>query len=103
MAYPIKILPRAERDLSQLYHHVNATESQTALRWYKGLKQAILTLEADPCRCPFIPEDARFRHLLYGRKPHVYRIIYRIFERKRLVEIMFIRDGKRDGATAAEA
>ena len=97
MAYPIKILPRAERDLSQLYHHVNATGSQTAFRWYNGLKQTILTLETDPNRCPFISEDARFRHLLYGRKPHVYRIIYRVFEQQRVVEIMFIRHGKRDG------
>ena len=82
---------------------MNATESRTALRWYKGLKQAILTLETDPSRCPFIPEDARFRHLLYGRKSHIYRIVYRVLERKRVAEIVFVRHEKRDGAKAGEA
>ena len=99
MAYLVKIMPRAQRDLSRLNHHINATESRTALRWYNGLRQAILTLEGDPNRCPQTLEDARFRHLLYCRKPHVYRIIFRIIEKKRLVEILFIRHGKRDSAT----
>ena len=99
MAYLVKITARAERDLAQLKHHINAKESRTALRWYDGLKQAIQTLGADPVRCPETPEDPRFRHLLYGRKPHVYRIIFRVIEQKRLVEILFIRHGKRDSAT----
>ena len=99
MAYLIKIMPRAARDLAKLHHHINAAESPTAIRRYNGLKQAILTLGADPVRCPQTSEDARFRHLLYGRKPHVYRIIFRVTEQKRLVEILFIRHGKRDSAT----
>ena len=94
MVFAIKTMPRAERDLASLYQHLSATGSDAAMRWYKGLKKAILSLEGDPPRCPAIPEDSRFRHLLYGRKPHVYRIIFRVNTLKSEVEIMHIRHGK---------
>jgi plasmid stabilization system protein ParE len=87
MAFAIRITPRAERD-----QYLAATGSDAAIRCYKGLKKAILTLE----ECPSIPGDPRFRHLLYGRKPHVYRIIFRVDIPKSEVEIMHIRHGKRD-------
>jgi toxin ParE1/3/4 len=92
----IKILPRAERDLAALYNQLQTVDSRTAQRWYSGLKAAILSLETDPTRCPVISEDNRLRHLLYGRKPNVYRIVFRIPQSKQIVEIMLVRHGKRD-------
>jgi plasmid stabilization system protein ParE len=96
MAYLVKLARRAERDLEGLYETVAAESSAAALKWYRGLKQAILSLEEFPLRCPATPEDKRLRHLLYGRKPHVYRVIYQVREKAKTVEVLHIRHGARD-------
>jgi len=95
MAYLVSLTVRAQRDLVALYEHIHAGRSAAALRWYQGLRQAILSLEELPNRCAITAENKRARHLLYGRKPHIYRVIYRVLERKRLVEVLHIRHGAR--------
>ncbi len=95
MAYLVKITPRAERDFASLYQEINAVESEAALKWYRGLKEAVLSLEEHPNRCPVTPENQRLRHLLYGNKPHIYRVIYRVMERQKRVEVLHIRHGAR--------
>jgi plasmid stabilization system protein ParE len=45
MAYLVKIFPRAERDLARIYTRINADKSDAALKWYRGFRQAILSLE----------------------------------------------------------
>ncbi len=96
VAFLVKITDRAERDLDFLYEAIGAEQSDAALKWYLELTTAILSLEHNPLRCPVTPEDRRFRHLLYGRKPHVYRVIYRVLAAPRIVEILHIRHGARD-------
>jgi toxin ParE1/3/4 len=91
MAYLVSIAARAERDLARIYEDINAEYSGAALKWYRGLKNAILSLEERPNRCPVTPEKRQLRHLLYGRKPHVYRVIYRVLERRKHVEVLHIR------------
>lgn len=89
MAYLIKIMPRAERDLEGIYAAIDAESSEAALRWFRSLERAVFTLDENPRRCPVTPESKDLRHLLYGNKPHVYRIIYRIVEpRKEVVNIV---------------
>ena len=95
MAYPVNITSRAERDLEHLYKEIEAPDSAAAQKWYKGLKKQILFLEKFPYRCPVTPEKKTLRHLLYGRKPHVYRVIYRVLEGRKLVEVLHIRHGTR--------
>jgi toxin ParE1/3/4 len=95
MAYLVSITARAARDLAQLYDDINAPNSETARRWYMGLKHSILSLEALPKRCAATPENRKFRHLLYGDKPHIYRVIYRVLERRKQVQILHIRHGAR--------
>ena len=95
MAYFVNVTPRAERDLARLYEEVNAEESEAALKWYFGLKEAILGLEEHPNRCRVTRENPSLRHLLYGNKPHVYRVIYRVLEKQRRVEVLHIRHGAR--------
>jgi len=56
---------------------------------------AILDLEDLPFRCPVTPESDRFRPLLYGTKPHIYRVIYAVEEKKKRVEILHVRHGAR--------
>jgi plasmid stabilization system protein ParE len=41
------------------------------------------------------PESDKFRHLLYGNKPHIYRAIYRVLEKQKQVEVLHIRHGAR--------
>jgi plasmid stabilization system protein ParE len=95
MAYLVNLTARAERDLAQLYADINAEYSEAALKWYRGIKEAILSLEEQPNRCPVTPENDKLRHLLYGNKPHLYRAIYRILEREKRVEVLHIRHGAR--------
>jgi hypothetical protein len=69
MAYFVNITSRAERDLADLYLEVNAESSSAALKWYLGLKESVLSLEAQPNRCPVTRKRGKLRHLLYGHKP----------------------------------
>jgi toxin ParE1/3/4 len=71
MAYLVNITDRAERDFASLYREIHAEGSDAALKWYRGFKEAILSLEELPQRCPLTPDKAQFRHVLYGNKPHV--------------------------------
>jgi plasmid stabilization system protein ParE len=102
MAYLVNITARAERDFAALYEQINAAESGAARRWYIGLKKAILSLEEMPNRCPVTRENRQLRHLLYGRKPHVYRVIYRVLEMQKRVDVLHIRHGARREITESD-
>jgi plasmid stabilization system protein ParE len=95
MAYAVNISSRAERDLAQLYAELHAANSGAAGKWYRGFRNAIQSLSKQPTRCPAIPENDQFRHLLYGHKPHTNRVIYRVREKQRRVEILHVRHGTR--------
>ena len=95
MAYRVNITPYAEHDLARLYRQVNADYSDVALEWYLGLKAAILSLEQHPNRCPLTRKKGKLRHLLYGHKPYIYRVIYRVLEKQKQVEVLHIRHGAR--------
>jgi plasmid stabilization system protein ParE len=95
MAYVVDVTPHAERDLAGLYRQVNAEYSGTALEWYLGIKDAILSLEKHPNRCPVTRETDNVRHLLYGHKRNIYRVLYRVSEKQKRVEVLRIRHGAR--------
>jgi toxin ParE1/3/4 len=95
MAYLVKITLRAKRDLAILFDDIDAADSEAALKWFYGLKDVMLTLEKLPNRCPVTRENPKLRHLLYGHKPHVYRVIYRVFENEKRVHVLHIRHGAR--------
>ena len=95
MPYVVNVTARAERDLVYLYTEINAEHSDAALEWYRGLKKAILSLETSPNRCPVTAENRRLRHLLYGNKPHIYRVIYHVAEKDKRVDVLHIRHGAR--------
>jgi toxin ParE1/3/4 len=83
VAYLVSLAERALKDLAYLYDWVNVETSQAAAEWYNGLETAIYTLEKYPNRCPLTSESYKLRQLLYGRKPHIYRVIYRVLENRR--------------------
>jgi len=102
MAYLVNLSARAQRDLTQIYRRINADHSAAALKWYRGFRQAILRLEEQPNRCPVTPGNDKLRHLLYGNKPHIYRAIYRVVERQKVVDVLHIRHGARTGFKGVE-
>ena len=97
MPYLVNISSRAQRDLARIYRRINADDSDVALKWYGGFRQAILSLEEQPNRCPVTAENDKLRHLLYGNKPHICRPIYRVVEKHKQVEVLHIRHGAQHG------
>jgi plasmid stabilization system protein ParE len=105
MTYRVELTARAARDLNLLYEEKHAAESRAAARWFNGLEKAVYTLEVYPLRCAAAPERKKakrsLRHLLYGKKPHVYRVIFQIDERNernKLVQVLTIRHGAMEAA-----
>jgi len=95
MAYRVRLTARAQHDLARVFVDINAEHSDNALKWYCGLEEAILSLERHPNRWPVTPESVKLRHLLYGNKPHIYRVIYRVREKQKHVQVLHIRHGAR--------
>ena len=96
MIYRVNLTERAERNLRRVYRAINAENAAHARAWFNGLERAILSLDQHPARGPVIPENDSLRHLLYGRRQHIYGIIYSIDERDRVVTVLHIRHGARD-------
>ena len=95
MAYHVELTLRAERDLDYLFERISADDSIAAARWFNKLEAAIYALERLPRRCPIASESKkakrRLRHLLYGAKRDVYRVIYEIDESRKIVRVLTIR------------
>jgi mRNA-degrading endonuclease RelE of RelBE toxin-antitoxin system len=98
MAYHIEFADRAARDLEALYVEKNAAESEA--------EKAVYALATYPDRCPMAPEARKLRrelrHLLYGKKPHVYRVIYEVDERRQTVWVLTVRHGARRRLKASD-
>jgi len=99
MTYLVDFAARAVRDLEILYVEKNAAESPAAAHWYNELELVVYALASYPHRCPIAPEARRMkrelRNLLYGKKPHVYRVIYEVDEGRQAVLVLHIRHGAR--------
>ena len=98
MAFRIEYSTEAEADLNSILEWlISQHAGQPALRWFEGLVEAVASLSEMPQRCPLAPENKRFpfevRHLLYGRKPHIYRIIFTVESDK--VVILHVWHGRR--------
>lgn len=95
MAWRVDLTARAERDLEQIFQFIDATESAAAARWFDGLEDAIQSLSILPERGAATHYDPNLRFLLYGNRPHTYRILYRIHARPDRVTITHVRHGAR--------
>ena len=74
MAYLVNITSCAECDLAPFYGEISV------LKWYRGLKEAILSLEMQPNRCPVTRRREKLRHLLYGHNPTPSPVIFGVLE-----------------------
>jgi len=106
MTYRVELTVRAARDLELLYMEKNAAESHAAARWYNSLEKAVYALGRYPYRCPIAPEARKVKrklwHVLYGKKPHVYRIIYEVDEPRHTVWVLTVRHGARRKVKASD-
>jgi plasmid stabilization system protein ParE len=98
MIYRVETSAEAELDALTILEWLLAQHAGDAgLRWFLAMEDAIASLGTFPERCPLAPESTRFpfkvRHLFYGRKPHVYRILFTI--EGDIVHVLHIRHGRR--------
>ncbi len=95
MAYGVKLTPRAQRDVEEIYRWIILRAPHQESAWYNSLMEAIKSLADHPQRCPISPEGLELRkqvrQLLYGRQP--YRILFWIDGKE--VQILHIRRGAR--------
>lgn len=95
MPYHVELSKRAELDLKSIFEFIHAADSQAAAKWFNGLEKTISSLATLPERGMLTDYDSTLRYVLYGNKPHFYRILYRIDEKSRTVAIRHIRHGAR--------
>lgn len=95
MEYVVRLTDRAFRDMEAIYEFIEADTSEGASRWFDKLTEVVYSLEQFPERGAVTPESRKFRHLLFGKKPDTYRIIYVIDKGNRTVNILHIRHGAR--------
>jgi toxin ParE1/3/4 len=102
MAFLVKTSAAAEQSANTILEWlVSQHAGDTGVRWFLAMQDAIASLAAFPKRCSIAPENAEFpfevRQLFYGRKPHVYRILFTI--EGETVHILHIRHGRREPLT----
>jgi plasmid stabilization system protein ParE len=98
MTFRVETTAAAEQDADAILDWlVSQHAGDTGIRWFLALQDAVASLAELPARCPLAPESTAFpfevRHLLYGRPPHVYRILFTIEDNT--VYVLHIRHGRR--------
>lgn len=106
MAYRVELTRAAEGELEALYLWVTSRAPSQGAAWFNGLERAVLALDEQPERCPVAPESTRadrpIRVLRYGRKPHVYLVFFTADPHRHVVQVIHVRRGARQRATAEE-
>ncbi len=95
MPYSVSFTRRAARDLDHLYGYIHAEDPAGAERWFRRLEELILSLTSAPRMGSVTPENPSHRQLIYGNKPHLYRILYIINDASKDIVILQIRHGRR--------
>jgi plasmid stabilization system protein ParE len=98
MAFRVEITPEAKQDANAVLEWLHLQQAgEAGLRWFRGLNEAIESLSTFPKRCGLAPENAsvqfEMRQLLYGGRPHLYRILFTIDGD--VVYVLRIRHGRR--------
>jgi plasmid stabilization system protein ParE len=101
MAYRVELAKNAEAELEELYLWVVERAPSQGAVWFNGLEHAILALEHFPKRCRIAAESfdpaQPIRVLNYGRGSHASRVFFTIDEIAKIVRVMHIRRGARQG------
>lgn len=96
MQFEVLITPSAKADIFEINTWLLENHPDTAESWLYGISQAVTSLSKFPERCAVSSESEAFdvvvRQLIYGKKPHIYRILFSIQEEK--VFILRVRSTK---------
>jgi plasmid stabilization system protein ParE len=93
MVFQVEITPVAEAQIEQAYHWYRERNPEFADSWFRGLMNAIATLQEKPQRCALAVEHEVFseevRQLLYGKPKNIYRVLFTI--RDNTVYALYVR------------
>jgi len=82
MAYTVSLTTLAEADVYTAFERIRTVAPASAAHWLTGLFVALRTLADMSIRCPVIPEvdaiGSPVRHLLYGKRTGVPRVLFDI-------------------------
>ena len=96
MQYQIIITPSAKADIFETNTWFLENYPNLAEKWLWGISQAVASLSKFPERCAVSLESEAFdvvvRQLIYGKKPHTYRILFSIQDEK--VYVLRVRSTK---------
>jgi plasmid stabilization system protein ParE len=109
MTYKVSLTARAKADASEAFERIRDVSPHGADRGLRGFFAAVLSLADLPARCPLTPEAEELRHparhLLYGKRSAVYRLIFDIQEESKegpRVRVLRIWHGSRDAISAED-
>jgi plasmid stabilization system protein ParE len=105
MDFRVELTQRAQRDIAAFHVWLQGEDAgEAGAKWFAALRGAIESLAALPARCPIAPESREspmeIRQLLYGRRPHTYRILFSIDQQ--IVHVLHVRHGRRRPPTLRE-
>lgn len=82
MAFQVEITLPAEAQIEEAYVWYRSRDADFADQWFRGLMNAVATLQKSPRRCSLAPEHELFseevRQLLYGRGRTNFRVLFTI-------------------------
>jgi plasmid stabilization system protein ParE len=88
--------------MEAIYEFIDAEASESAFAWFNDLAREIYSLGRFPRRGAVTRESKKLRHLLFGKKPSTYRIIYAVDKRNDVVNVLHIRHGARAALSPKE-
>lgn len=104
MAFQVEITSIAESQIEQAYQWYRERNPQFADQWFRGLMNAIATLQEKPRRCSLAIEHEIFpdevRQLHYGKSKSLYRILFTI--RETTVFILYIQHSSQAPLTESD-
>lgn len=100
MDFRVELSDQAQGDIAAIYDWLLSEQAGDAgERWFVALRAAIASLASLPLRCSLAPENRdapiAVRQLLYGHRPHIYRILFAV--EGDVVQVLHIRHGRRRG------
>ena len=100
MAWTVYFTRTSRRDIDEKEAFLSRLGSATVARWRSKLVHAVARLEYDPLCYPLIEEavdlGVEFRETLFGKRRHVYRLIYSVDEARQIVHIHHVRHAAQD-------
>jgi plasmid stabilization system protein ParE len=92
--YRVIVTPEAETGIVTAFRYILERSPLNAEKWLRALYKKIDSLELMPERCSLARENEYFedtlRHLVFRS----HRIIFRIDEAKRVVQVLYVRHAK---------